>query len=210
MHRLSMRSCLVPVFLTLILVLPAAPAAAQTSVSINSGATIPTGDYADFYGVSYNGSASMDFVVSDHIAVGGRIGYHSATLKGQAILEDLGLAGVGLAVRDGAASLRTFMPTVRVFQRVGPAELYGIAGLGFVRAHADGFTVFSRGSSVFFPGSDENAVSMEIGGGARLPSGPFSIFGEFDYLIAFTTSQATTTIPARFGISYTFGWRPTL
>ena len=183
-----------------------APAAAQLSVYVNAGATMPTGDYGEYHTLSGNGAVAFDVTLSEHLAVGARVGYHRAGLDGEAILEELGLDGLPLLAEGGASQLFV-MPVVRVFQRVENAEFYAIGGVGYARVVEDDVVVYGRDTSERFPGSQSEAVAAQLALGARLPAGPFSIFGELGYLAAFS-DPVTTAMPLRIGVAYTFGWIP--
>ena len=192
--------------LALAVLMAPAPAAAQVSVFINTGATLPTGDYGEFHTLSYSGAAAFDVTLSERLAVGARAEYHRAGLDGGALLQDLGLGGLPLAA-EGGASLVFVMPVVRVFQRVENAEFYALGGVGYARATEEDVVVFGRDTSERFQGGRSDAVGAQLAVGARLPAGPFAIFGEVGYLAAFT-DPATTALPVRFGVAYTFGWDP--
>lgn len=183
-----------------------APALAQLTVSLNTGATLPTGDYADYHSLSYNGAATVDIVVSEHIAVGARVDYHRAGLDGGTLLRELGFGGLPLAVEGGASQLFV-MPVARLFQRVDNAEFYAIGGVGWARATEEDVVIFGRGTSERFPGRETDVVGTQLAIGARLPGGPFSIFGEVGYVAAFT-DPVTTALPLRIGLAYAFGWEP--
>lgn len=185
----------------------AAPAAAQTTVFVNTGITAPTGDYSFLYDPSYNGSATLDVAVTDYLALGLRVGYHRAKFDDNALLEDKGLEGLGFGV-EGPGSLAVVMPTARLMYRPGTVEVYGVVGLGFVRSTLEDILVYQRGGTLLYPGSTEEVLGAQLGAGIRLPSGPFSFFAEVGYMAAFTEVQTRTAVPARLGMAYTFGWSP--
>lgn len=205
MRRLAYRTMLV---LSLLALVGVAPAPAQTTLFINSGLTVPGGDMGRYHVAGLNFSASVDFPVHRHVALGGRIGYHRLPLDDAAMIEDAGYPAIGYSIQGGTGTLLSALGTARAFTAAGPGEVYGIGGAGLVIRASDELTFYTPGGTVDFSSGSESAWGLYAGAGFRAPTEGVAGFAEIGYMVVFTANESTAALPVRLGLAIPVGGSP--
>ena len=158
------------------------------SIGISGGATIPVGDFGNFYTTGYNGTASLMFK-SIGSPLGFRIDgmYNRLSVKNDAFVPDGAGGSVNSVSIAGAnANLVYSLPGTGI-----TPYLIGGGGIYSMKTHSDGFD-----------SNAENKFGVNGGIGASFPLSGFNTFVEARFHHVFTDGSATQFIPVTFGISF--------
>jgi hypothetical protein len=180
---------------------PAAPAAAQTTVLVNSGVTLPSGDLGDYQNTGLHLTGTMDFGVADYLALGFRIGGHWLPLDDLALLRDAGFPEFGYAIKGGTGMLILALGTARASTGLGMGRLYAMGGAGYMIRASNDLTIDTPGGSVDLEGGSEGAPAVQLGAGYRIPVREIGGFVEIATTVGFTDPELTTATSLRLGLA---------
>jgi hypothetical protein len=165
-----------------------AQSAKAVSLGISGGATIPVGDFGDFYSTGFNGTASLMFR-----SVGSPIGlrvdgmYNRLSIKDDATITVPGFGFVDAAVITGAnANL-----------------VYNLSGVGITPYLIGGAGIYNVKIDIDEGDDPDSETKFGVNGGigAAFPLSGFTTFIEARFHHVFTDGSATQFIPVTFGIS---------
>ena len=152
---------------------------AQTSMSfgIAAGATIPTGDFGDFFDTGFHGMATLGFtpaMLPFGVRIDGMYNSLDASEGVDATAKVLGFSANGVLAMGGMV-----------------ASPYLIGGVGFYN------------TDLGIGGDDSSSdFGINIGLGARFNLSGFGTFAEIRFHNIFTEDESTRFIPLTFGIMF--------
>jgi hypothetical protein len=144
----------------------------KPQIEVFGGVAVPLGpdDFKDYYKMGFSGHGQYVIFPSPKLGVSFGVAYEKFTFDGDKLLEDLGLADLGLDV-TGSASVIELGVGVRPY--LTPVEsnsqffLFGMATYNFLKAEA---TVSYMGMEESIS-DDLNKFGLAAGAGLELPAG---------------------------------------
>lgn len=158
-------SCLALLACTLILV-PAAPAQHQIAVGAGVDLMLPVGSFADNWGMGIGGTAELDYLLSSHTSLTGKLGY--LTWSGKDLPSGISATYGGVPFLVGVK----YYPHLFVSQSGGPGiRAYGHLELGLMFGSVS-LTGTSRGYTGSISGSTTDftivpSLGVEIPAGSK-------------------------------------------
>src|SRR5512134_3805441 len=188
--------------------LPAMAEAEKWTVSIQGGASVPSGDFRSEdkanAGTGWSIGASADYAVNASwaLGIGGSMGKNTSGFEGT--VTDLG-GGVTSTVDTDRFSTWQVGGHARYFFPTGNAtsvKWYGLAGAGLYGFGEERTETLSSGGSTTFNGSDKRA-GMKLGlGGVWWANPKVGVNGGVDYHIAFLDKDASTSSSLSYAGAY--------
>jgi len=191
-------------FVIALLLLSISLAVAQGRTYVSAGLGMPQKP-SDFSGIWKTGlslGGGIEAPISDWLALTAGFDLTNFPLNEEKFLEAQGVAGTGVSVSGGSASILTLLggAKVRVVQTPKLVSAYVVGLFGYMNFSTKDFDVTGGGLGGTLLGEERSAFCVAGGIGAEMPIGKITdIFIEGRYVVDFSASS-TAFIPIRVGM----------
>lgn len=188
----------------LLLIFATSFAAAQGSTFVSAGLGIPQKP-SDFFGYWKTGlslGGGIEAPITDWLALTAGFDFTSFPLDEAKFLEAQGVAGTGVSVSGGNASILTLLggAKLKVVQTPRLLSAYVVGLFGYLNFSTKDFDIDGGGLSGTLAGEERSAFCVAGGAGVEMPIGKTTdVFIEGRYVVDFTASR-TAYIPIRAGL----------
>lgn len=179
-------------------------AAAQGSTFVSAGLGVPQKptEFSDYWKTGLSLGGGIEAPVNDWLALMGGFDLTNFALNEGPYLEAQGVAGTGVSISGGSASILTLLggaklSVVRIPKSV---SAYVVGLFGYLNFSTKDFEVTGGGLAGTLAGEERSAFCVAGGAGVEMPIGKTTdIFIEGRYVVDFAASR-TAFVPLRAGL----------
>jgi len=179
-------------------------AAAQGSTFVSAGIGIPQkpSDFSSYWKTGLSLGGGIEIPITDWVGLTAGFDLTSFPLNEEKFLEAQGVAGTGVSVSGGGASILTLLGGAKltVVQTPKLVSAYVVGLFGYLNFSTKEFEVSGGGLSGTLAGGERSSFCVAGGAGAEMPIGKIAdAFIEGRYVVDFAASR-TAYIPIRAGV----------
>ena len=179
-------------------------AAAQGSTFVSAGIGIPQKptEFSSYWESGLSLGGGVEAPITDWVALTGGFDLTNFPLNEERYLEAQGVAGTGVSISGGTASVLTLLigAKLSVLQNPRSVSAYLSGLFGYMNFSTKDFEVTGGGISGILAGEERSSICVSGGAGVEVPIGKTTyMFIEGRYVFDFTASR-TAFVPVRAGV----------
>lgn len=179
-------------------------AAAQGSTYVSAGLGLPQkpAEFSDYWETGLSLGGGIEAPVTDWLALVGGFDLTNFPLNEERYLEAQGVAGTGVSVSGGSASILSLLAgaKLKVVQAPKLVSAYVVGLFGYLNFSTKDFEVTGGGIAGTLAGEERSSFCVAGGAGVEMPIGKTTdLYIEGRYVVDFAASR-TAFIPVRAGV----------